>query len=60
MFNDVYDNQDQDPKATSDNQDTIPFKKVNDPPQEPKLDADTPTVSEVLRSLGNAVEGCFG
>lgn len=48
------------PNAVSDNQDTIPFKKVNDPPQGPKLDADTPTVSEALRSLGSAVEGCFG
>lgn len=48
------------PNTTSDNQDTIPFNKVNDQPQGQKLDEDTPTVSEALRSLGNAVEGCFG
>lgn len=47
-------------KATHEDQDDITFRKVNNPPQEPQLDADTPTVSEALRSLGNAVEGCFG
>ena len=57
MF-DAYDNRAS--KATSDNQDAITFKKVNDPPQGRKLEEETPSVSEALRSLGNAVEGCFG
>ena len=55
MFNKYYYNQ----KESSDDMESL-FTKPEDVPQEPKLDADTPTVSEALKSLGNAVEGCFG